>query len=746
MAANIDDQDEAPGTSVTRLHPQLLRAETVDRSRLTDQLIAPTTRIVVVSGPAGSGKSVLLSQAHAASTAVAWLSMDRVDNDPTVFWTAVIDAIAEVISGFGQAYRHRLANPGAAVVDRVVPLLVNELTERRKPLQLFIDDIHLLTSPASLRSLDRFIERCPEGVTFVLAGRGMPKRLPLSRWRLHGDVSEIGSEELATQPDEAMSLLLAMDVDIGRAQLDTLLERTEGWVAGMHWAGMTLRSAPDVDAFLHALVAIDGEIASYLVGEVLDRISPEERYFMLETSVLDFMSPALCDAVRGRNDSGRILDHLLELNAFVIPIDPIRGRYRYHHLARDVLVARLERERPDLVADLHRRASLWLSTDGAYVPEAVRHARAAGDLTRSADILCGNWWELISQGLVETLRTLFGLFDPDEIRAYQPLAIAAAEFYCSTGDRELGRPFYEAAEFGDFDGAPPDGSAEIKSTLAIMRAALVFEGVDQSMADAEIAYSLEPVGSTWRPTAAMFLGLAHTWRGEIEEAAPYFEEVLAFIPPNDPWIVYALGEISIAHLERGDVPAAVDSAVAACARAEEAGIETYLVAAPAYAAKALANLAAGNAHESENALHAAEEPLASVDSTPIDAMRTRILLADAALQLGLLNKARTWLHGAKQVDHEIADTGILSDQLAAVQARLDEALTEANSRPDLTDRERQVLALLPTELTTREIGDQLFLGRNTIHTYQQRIYSKLGVSSRSDAVAAARRAGFLDAE
>ncbi|MGI9643006.1 MAG: LuxR C-terminal-related transcriptional regulator [Acidimicrobiia bacterium] len=747
MSANIDEGDRARGPSVTRLHPHLLRAETVDRSRLADQLVAPSTRIVVVSGPAGSGKSTLLSQAHAATADVVWLSLDRVDNDPTMFWTAVIDAIARVADGFGQTYRHRLATPAPTAADRIVPMMVNELAERSQPLHLFVDDLHLLTNPACVRSFGRFIERCPAGVTFVLAGRGMPKTLPLSRWRLHGDVSEIGPEELAMHPVEARAFLLALGVDINRTQLHALLTRTEGWVAGMHWAGITLRCEPDVDAFLHTLAAIDGEIASYLVGEVLEQVSPEERSFMLETSVLDRMSPELCDEMRCRNDSGMILDHLLDINAFVVPVDPVVGWYRYHHLAREVLEARLERERPDLVADLHRRASQWLSTGAADVPEAVRHAQAAGDLIRSADILCAHWWELISQGLLETLRGLFDLFDADEIRGYQPLAIAAAEFYCSTGDRELGWPFYQAAQFGDFEGQPPDGTADIKSTLAIMRSALVFEGVDQSMADAQDAYGLEPVDSAWRPFAAMFLGLGHTWRGESEEAAPYFDEVLAYVPPNDPWIVYALAEISIAHLERGDVPAAVDSAAAACARAEEAGLETYVVAAPAYAAKALANLAAGNSREAETALYAAEEPMSLVDMTvPIDAMRTRILVADAALQLGLLDRAKACLDVAGRIDGEIADTGILSDRLATVRARFDEALNERAARPSLTDRELQVLALLPTELTAREIGEELFLGKNTIHTYQQRIYTKFGVSSRSDAVVAARRAGLLDAE
>jgi LuxR family maltose regulon positive regulatory protein len=697
----------------------------------------------IITGPAGSGKSTLMAQAYSDTPDGVWLSIDPADNDPTRLWSALADAIAVAVPGFGAPFREQLNSPQPPSIDRIVPTAVNQLVEAERPLWVFIDDLHLLTNTECLRSLESLLDLRPPTVAVVIASRVSPP-LRMRKQHLGGHLVEIGLQQLAMNPAEAEEMLEAVGVVLDPQHLDRLHERVEGWVAGLRWAALAVQHGGDVDRFITAAADLEGDIAKYLVEEMLDRLPEDQRPFMLQTSVLGHLCGGVCDAIRDCTDSGRRLEDLERSNAMLVATDRGDGWYRYHHLARDVLAARLVREMPDIVPDLHRRASRWLLEHGD-APDAIEHAVAAGDRQHAAEMLCATWWELANQGQVQTAIRILSQFEPSELRAFQPLAAAAAFIYGLAGDDTRSRSYYEVALHGKFVGDPPDGSASMESALAILRAALVFDGVDQALHDAERAHALEPADSAWRPFTALLVGLGRTWSGNPNGALPFFEEVTTAGAADEAIIVYALAEIALIHLSSGNEADARSTAEIACNRASDAGLEALFLSATAHAAAALSHLALGDPHTASDHLEAARLPMSGVaQAMPIDAMRARLLLADTALRLGCLDVAESYVEGACDTDNKIGDTGVLGDQLAELRNRLEHAQAQSSHGVDLTSREREVLELLATRRTSREIGEELFVSRNTVRTYQQRLYKKLRVNSREDAVIAARLAGALD--
>ncbi|MGI9596868.1 MAG: AAA family ATPase [Acidimicrobiales bacterium] len=698
-----------PISAATRLSPPRLRDEVVHRSRLVDQILEPLGTTIVISGPAGSGKSTLLAQAYLAASNPAWLSIDPADNDPAHLWSAMTEAISRVIDGFGSSYLPFLSTPQSRVVDRVVPAAINELVDAAQPLVLFLDDIQLLENQECLDSIDSFVQLRPEHVVIVISGRTIPLSR-LQRQRLEGHLVEIGSEQLNMDLEEARALAHGLDLPLDEAGLEQLLEHTEGWVAGLRWAAMALEHEPDLDRFLSAAALVDDGIGRYLVEEVLDQQPEELRAFLLESSILSHLSAGLCDAVGDRSDSGRSLEELERANAMVIKADHQDGWYRLHHLAREVLEARLQRESPQRAVELHRRAAKWLG-EHDDASQAIHHALAAGDRTGAANFLCASWWDYVNGGRIETAIRLLDLFEETEIREYQPLAAAAAVVHGINGNDGLSRSFLHSAQEGDFDGKPPDGSASSESMLAITRSALSLDGASRCVADAELAYSLESADSRWRPLITMVLGLGRVWTGDQSGAVPYLEELIATGTTGDGLLVYALAEMALAHLLVGDTDAARATAESACQRAADTGIDRIFLGATAHGAAALAQLASGNSTAARTHLDAAIVPTREVDhAMPMDAMRTRLLLADASLQLDLVHMAATYLDGAAANEAMVPDTGVLGDQLAALRARL--ALATVDPRIghlELGRHELAVAALLTTSKTNREIAADLYL-------------------------------------
>ncbi|MGI9641301.1 MAG: LuxR C-terminal-related transcriptional regulator [Acidimicrobiia bacterium] len=747
LSAQSTEVDSVPVVAHAKFVPPRLRAESVPRPLLVARVLSSGPQVVAITAPAGYGKSTLMAQSYAEAPLSVWYSADEGDNDPVVLWWSVTQAIGQVLEGFGGDYAVRLLTAGEPVVDDVVALLTNELSARGQPLHIFIDDVQRISSVASRRSLHRLATRLPDGTRLTLASREVPP-LPLSRLRVEGKLVEIAGPELALSAEEGARLLANLDIHLDREPLESLIGRTEGWAAALQLVGLALVQSDDPLQFVTEFGGTDKSIAEYLVEEVLSSLSEEDAAFMIQTAPLARLSGELCDAVVDGTGSADRLRRLEATNALVIPLDRVDQWYRYHHLFADLLIARLSERDPAETREIHSCAFDWLSHAGE-VGEAISHGLAAGRRRDAANLLCEQWWDFLNTGRLRTAQELLHRFDTQDILGYQPLAITAALIEGISGDLAAARRYIDAAGQATYEGEPLDGSANMVSSLAIARAVLALDGVDQARVDAETAYELEPPHSRFRQLAALTIGLALVMRGETTASPTYFAEAAM---SDDPTIkLYALSELVLIHLAENDTVKAKAIADEACELMREYGLEDLVQAATALAATARVWIALGDTEQARSALAAADRPIRFAGNTlPMDLMHTLLLLAEASLAVGESDRARGHIERAAQIGKRFADTGTMVATVGELRSRLPPIVSnEVATEPDasaFTDRELEVLRLLPSGLTTRQIGEELFLSRNTIKTYLRRIYRVLEASSRSEAIERSRALGLLDDE
>ncbi|HEX3621956.1 MAG TPA: LuxR C-terminal-related transcriptional regulator [Acidimicrobiales bacterium] len=375
----------------TKLHLPRRPATRVARRRLIDRVAADaTSALTLISAPAGFGKTTVLTEwldsLPANRSRRAWLSLYQRDNDPVVFWTYVLAALRTAVGdGFGTA-TESLLQSSQAPLDAVVATLVNDLVAVAPDVVLVLDDYHLVESPEIHESVGFLLDRLPAHVRLVIATRADPP-LPLGRLRVDGRLIEIRAADLRFTDDETAAYLEgASGTTLSVGDVAALAERTEGWVAALQLAALSMRGRDDVSSFIAAFAGDDRYIIDYLAEEVLDGQTPADRSFLLQTSILERLTGSLCDAVTGQKASKATLARLERANLFLVPLDDRRHWYRYHHLFADVLKAHLLDQQPDLVPELHARASCWHESQGD-VGESIQHALAAEDFSRAADLV-----------------------------------------------------------------------------------------------------------------------------------------------------------------------------------------------------------------------------------------------------------------------------------------------------------------------------------------------------------------------
>jgi LuxR family maltose regulon positive regulatory protein len=343
----------------------------------------------VIRGPAGSGKSLLMAQWRLAALSdrkVAWLSLDEGDNEPVRFWSYVIAAFRSVLPEFGEGPLSLLRAPGVDLMEEAVPALINELLETASETVLLLDDYHVIRHEAIHAGMGFLLGQVPGNHRFVIASRSEPP-LPLARLRARGSLSEIDPEQLGFSQPEAEYLLNEVHrLGLAVETVSRLRQRTEGWAAGLYLAALSLRDRRDADELIAGFSGGDRRIVDYLAGEVLDQQPDAVLSFLLCTSVLERFCAPLCDAVTGAGDAREMLDRVERSNYFLIPLDPRREWYRYHHLFAESLRHELERRDPGASAELSRRAGRWLA-DAGMISEAIPHMVAAGDLDQAADLI-----------------------------------------------------------------------------------------------------------------------------------------------------------------------------------------------------------------------------------------------------------------------------------------------------------------------------------------------------------------------
>jgi LuxR family maltose regulon positive regulatory protein len=747
------------GLVASKLVAPAPRAELIRRADLLSLLQdSLQCKLCLVEAPAGSGKTTLLAQWQAVAGVgrVAWVSLDEGDNDPTRFWVYVVAALRTVEPGVGEAALEALRRPSADLYRVVLPGLLNELSRIDSPLVLILDDHHLIANPTCHQSLTLFLDHLPTVVHLVLATRVEPP-LPVARMRARGELAELRVADLQFTGEEALALLNgSMGLELADDDVARLMERTEGWPAGLYLAGLSLHGRQDVSAFIAAFQGDNRHVADYLSAEVLERQPEKVREFLLRTSVLRRLSGPLCDAVLEAEGSAGLLAELERSNLFLVPLDDRRGWYRYHHLFAQLLRLELASREPALLATLHRRAAAWHRQAGD-LDEAIGHASAAGDFTEAAALIAGHWLSYWRRGQRATVaRWLDGLPDA-AITANPPVAYVTAWIrgYSGASKRQtddwlavVGRDGAEGSlpDGAGSEGSLPDGVRSLDFAANLAFAALVFDDLGRSVAAGRRALELAgPESSQFWWMAQSALGHALYLSGQAAEAQEDLEELVRRVPvaTQPVAVILALAVLSLLAGDRDDDRAAMVLARQAAATADTQGLSTEPMCGIAYAALGRALARQGELAQAEAQLERALEP-AGIDSMAAQRAFTLLLLAPVRRGRGDLAGARALVGQARELVEQFTDPGVLP----ALLAQTERALTPAPRRPvaaaaPLTERELVVLGLLPTQLSTREIGRELSVSVTTVRSQIQAIYRKLEASTRSEAVASARELGLL---
>jgi LuxR family transcriptional regulator, maltose regulon positive regulatory protein len=373
----------------TKLHVPRHRGSLVERTRLSERLNAAAgSALTLVSAPAGFGKTTLLTAwlaTRPAESRVGWLSLDHRDNAPALFWRYFVAALEAAVSGIGVDAR-ALLQSAQPPIEAAISALINDLDAASDDVVLVLDDYHVIDARDVHDQVGFLLEHLPAHLHLILASRADPA-LPLARLRARGDLVEIRAADLRFTPDEAQRYLtVAMGLALTTADVAALEGRTEGWIAALQLAALSMQGRDDLPAFIAGFAGDDRYIVDYLAEEVLHRQPEQVQRFLLQTSILERMCGPLCDAVTGQDGGKAQLADLERGNLFLVPLDDRRQWYRYHQLFADVLQAHLLDERPGDVPDLHRRASSWYEHNGEP-SEAIRHSLAGKDFARAADLV-----------------------------------------------------------------------------------------------------------------------------------------------------------------------------------------------------------------------------------------------------------------------------------------------------------------------------------------------------------------------
>jgi LuxR family maltose regulon positive regulatory protein len=408
----------------TKVRVPRTRPELVPRPRLREALVRyEGLRLTLVSAPAGFGKTTLLSEwledRSGDGRPVAWFSLEEADNDPARFLAYLVTALRSGLGeGIGEGVLASLRSPEFPPVEAVVGALINGLTDVRHEVTIVLDDYHVIHSGPVHEATTFLLEHLPENVHLVISSRADPP-LPLAKLRARGQVTEIRAADLRFTTEEATAFLQdVMGLTLSAADVASLEEVTEGWIAALQLAALSMRDREDLSSFVETFSGSNRHVLDFLGEEVLERQPEGVREFLLRTSVLDRMSAPQCDALTGSDDGQQMLERLEHDNLFVIALDDERRWYRYHHLFADVLRSRLQREQPDIIRELHRRAAAWYEQNG-WISEAIRHALAAQEHDRAADLVERVARRMWNRGEV---MTLLGWLEalPDETKLRRP--------------------------------------------------------------------------------------------------------------------------------------------------------------------------------------------------------------------------------------------------------------------------------------------------------------------------------------
>jgi len=755
----------------TKLFPPRPRVDLVHRERLIELLrTGVSAPLTVVRAPAGWGKSTLVAEwVHRDRVPVGWVSLDAGDDDPHRFWAYLLTAVDRALPGAAAPALRRLSGAGSQILRDVVPVLVNELAMSGRDLVLVLDDYHLVTDPEVHRGMATMLEHPPPSLHVVLLTRAHPP-LPLARWRARDRLVELDVGQLRFTEREALELLNGRArLGLSAQHIGSLLDRTEGWAAGLHLAALRLAGRQDPGEFIDRFTGEDRHVEEYLVSEVLEEQSSAVRDFLVHTSVLERLNASLCTAVTGRSDAADLLEYAYRQNLFVTPLDDAGQWFRYHHLFRALLRAELQRTAPDRITHLHHRAAQWYaaewSVQSGAADEAVHHALEAHDLSLAAALVARAWRAEFNAGRWQTVVRWVAALPRDRVVADPALTAAQVWMAMDTGRLDVAHEWLDAGQ----QRRPGDPELRVLRALEAVKSGSLQSGLElllrQPAPDSDFVFTVHrlvggicgvwmadlELGRRWLGEALErarsdgnqlaviyalgYLGLADLLAGRADDAARLAEQAADVVRASlsEEHFVAMMPALvtALVRLEEGDARAALDPAAAAVSLARRGAGRVELAAALLVRARALREAAGTGPTEQPPA------EAAVLEHATLLAESRALLRAGGepcpVVQTWLAAEPRGWAHRPPPL------RAIDGDSVNAPAPTAD-----AGAAPEsLTEREVAILKLLSGPLSQRELAGALYVSHNTVKTHLRAIYRKLGAASREEAVIRARQAGLL---
>jgi LuxR family maltose regulon positive regulatory protein len=697
------EADVSHNLLVTKLYSPPARKNLVPRPRLIqrlDEARQQGQKLTLVSASAGYGKTTLVTEwlrgLQAKST---WLSLDKTDNDPARFFAYLIAALQQVDGSIGENTRAMLQSPQPLPPELVLTTLINEIALVPTSFILVLDDYHVIEALPIHQQLDFLVEHQPSQMHLVILTREDPA-LPLARLRARGQMVEIRQDDLRFSPEECTDFLRrVMGLNLTQDDIAALERRTEGWIAGLQLAALSMQGCDDLPGFVQAFTGSSHYILDYLIEEVFERQSAEEQDFLLKTSILDRLSGPLCDAVAGRSGSAFLLDRLEHANLFIIPLDQSRAWYRYHHLFADLLHQRLHATAALSENELHRLACQWFASEG-FLPDAIHHALAASDCLRAAGLISDNSVMMLRRGeLITLLGWLKSL--PDEVVYERPQLCRDYGWALTlTGQLDAADAYLRQAEAAVHADDALMGTILVAQAYNIRARGDNFQAIERAQRALSLLPQTDPLS---RGLVALTLGLAHWNSGNFREAEQAFMEVdqAAQLSRNHYARMTALTYLGViqaiygrlhraaefcrqvihlgehsppvapAHIELGallyewnDLEAAAEHLQIGIELSQRTG--NLLLQSDGYRTLAIVQLASGEANMALSTLQKADQLANSRQVSPLTRMRNAACHVQLALAEKDLATARYW---AEQVT-EAADASPFFPQLKLTPARL----------------------------------------------------------------------------
>jgi LuxR family maltose regulon positive regulatory protein len=724
--------------------------EVVGRPRLVDALASSRQRLKLVRAPAGWGKTTLVaawSVAARGDQRFAWVSLDASDDEPARFWLYAIEALRRIHPEVGSDSLALLAAPGTTLDEDVLPALINELASLSEPAALVLDDYHSIRSEAIHEQLGYLLEHLPPDAEVVLTTRLEPP-LPLARMRAQGDLLEIDAVGLRFETDEARDLLNSvLGLSLEAAEIDKLLQRTEGWVAGLYLAALSLRGARDPSSFVDEFAGDDRNVVDYLGAEVLAAQRDEVRKALVRSSVLDRFCAPLIEVVAGVDDGAAMLREIERSNLFLIPLDSKREWYRYHHLFQELLRLELSLVEAELEPELHRRAASWFLEAG-LADAAIRHTIAAGDRAEATELIARHWTTtLLTEAGDTTIEAWLDALGEDAVSGDFRLCFARCYVELSLGRMEGVARWLALAEEAPLDGSSYEGLNSREGGIACVRCSYLWElgDVGGALPPAHEVLEHEGEDSPWRAIGAAVIGLCAGARGDWAEGSRWCREYSRLGAKFGMHLNESSGGASAAAFEAelGNWAEAEQLARRSLEISSTYGMNEHWMTSEAHLALGMLHAHRGEPELAEPELERAAE-VARRGAGPV-------ITSHALLHLALLRIARDDPDGAREAlgeaerrTSEAPDAGPLQPQrLAEARRRLTGPASQEVAGEQLSERELEVLRLLATPMTQREIGERLYVSLNTVKSHARRIFRKLDVSNRSEAVERARELDLI---